>query len=110
MLRVLRALCLSGSFSDLIMSPVACCARSRLETNAEQWTQLLKTLKELIDWSTQKQQDIKAQQPVGGDVNSVTEQYDNHQVSGDDDNDTNGAHDNGIKKIRVTGSTFESTV
>ena len=56
--------------------------RSRLETNAEQWNNLLKTLKDLIDWTVQKDEEIQRQQPVGGDLNSVKKQAEEHQVNG----------------------------
>ncbi|KAK2181700.1 hypothetical protein NP493_384g05004 [Ridgeia piscesae] len=54
--------------------------RSRLETNAEQWSQLLKTLSELIDWITKRGKEIQVERPVGGDLNSVRQQNENHQV------------------------------
>ena len=59
-----------------------CNCRSRLETNAEQWNNLLKTLKDLIDWTVQKDEEIQRQQPVGGDLNSVKKQAEVHQVNG----------------------------
>ena len=59
-----------------------CNYRSRLETNAEQWNNLLKTLKDLIDWTVQKDEEIQRQQPVGGDLNSVKKQAEVHQVNG----------------------------
>ena len=54
--------------------------RGRLETNAEQWSNLLKTLKDLIEWTIQKDEEIHRQQPVGGDLNSVRKQAEVHQV------------------------------
>ena len=61
---------------------ILCNYRSRLETNAEQWNNLLKTLKDLIDWTVQKDEEIQRQQPVGGDLNSVKKQAEVHQVNG----------------------------
>ena len=60
---------------------ILCIYRSRLETNAEQWNNLLKTLKDLIDWTVQKDEEIQRQQPVGGDLNSVKKQAEVHQVN-----------------------------
>ncbi len=54
--------------------------RSRLETNAEQWNNLLKTLKELIDWTIKKDEEIQKAQPIGGDLSSVKKQAEIHQV------------------------------
>ena len=47
----------------------------------EQWNQLLKTLAELIEWVTKKADEIKKQQPIGGDIASVNEQSQQHVVS-----------------------------
>ena len=54
--------------------------RSRLETNAEQWNQLLKILTELIDWITLKDEELSRQQPIGGDINNVKLQNEENQV------------------------------
>ncbi|XP_074663011.1 dystrophin-like isoform X2 [Tubulanus polymorphus] len=54
--------------------------RSRLQTNAEQWTQLLKTLKEIIEWLLQKEEDLQQQQPIAGDLNSVYKQNEDHKA------------------------------
>ncbi|XP_070191463.1 dystrophin-like isoform X2 [Littorina saxatilis] len=48
--------------------------RGRLETSAEQWQHLLRTLQTLMGWVTQRQQELQQQQPVGGDLASVTRQ------------------------------------
>ncbi|KAK7483312.1 hypothetical protein BaRGS_00025479 [Batillaria attramentaria] len=48
--------------------------RGRLETSAEQWQHLLKTLQTLISWVSHKQQELQQQQPVGGDLASVARQ------------------------------------
>jgi dystrophin len=54
--------------------------RGRLESNAEQWTALLTTLRELIEWLAMKDEDLSQQQPVGGDLISVKKQNDDHKV------------------------------
>ncbi|XP_064628408.1 dystrophin-like isoform X4 [Lineus longissimus] len=54
--------------------------RGRLESNAEQWTALLTTLKELIEWLAMKDEDLSLQQPIGGDLLSVKKQNDDHKV------------------------------
>ncbi|KAL8624974.1 hypothetical protein ACOMHN_039861 [Nucella lapillus] len=48
--------------------------RGRLETSTEQWQHLLRTLQTLIGWVTHRQQQLQQQQPVGGDLPSVTRQ------------------------------------
>ena len=63
---------------NVFQLPPAC--RSRLESNAEQWTTLLCTLKELIAWLTIKDNELSQQQPVGGDIQSVRKQNDDHKV------------------------------
>ncbi|XP_076466610.1 dystrophin-like isoform X3 [Babylonia areolata] len=55
--------------------------RGRLETSTEQWQHLLRTLQTLISWVTHRQQQLQQQQPVGGDLASVTRQSnDNRQL------------------------------
>ena len=56
--------------------------RGRLEANAEQWNELLVSLQELIEWASQREEEIERQQPVGGDVFSVRQQHLEHQVRG----------------------------
>ncbi|XP_013413171.1 dystrophin isoform X2 [Lingula anatina] len=48
--------------------------RSRLESNAEQWSKLVKSLQHLIDWVTAQHQELVRQQPIGGDVTLVQQQ------------------------------------
>ncbi|XP_078330229.1 dystrophin-like isoform X4 [Crassostrea virginica] len=45
--------------------------RGRLESNADQWLHLVNTLQELIGWVLQKQQELLAQRPLGGDTESL---------------------------------------
>lgn len=61
------------------MMPLPC--RGRLEANAEQWNELLTTLEELIEWTSERETEIERQQPVGGDVHSIRQQHLDHQVS-----------------------------
>ena len=55
--------------------------RDRLENNGDLWSHLLKTLNDLINWLTIKDEEIMQQSPVGGDLNSVKQQNDYHAVS-----------------------------
>uniref|UniRef100_T1IRG4 Protein detached n=1 Tax=Strigamia maritima TaxID=126957 RepID=T1IRG4_STRMM len=54
--------------------------RGRLENNAEQWNQLLLSLRELIEWVIKKDTELTAQSPIGGDVNHIQKQIDDHRA------------------------------
>ncbi|XP_053316532.1 utrophin isoform X2 [Spea bombifrons] len=49
--------------------------RTHLETSADKWNFLLKALEELIHWLDIRDEEVKKQMPVGGDVPTVQQQY-----------------------------------
>ncbi|XP_054018725.1 utrophin isoform X4 [Dryobates pubescens] len=50
--------------------------RAHLEANAEKWNRLLTSLEELIKWLNVKDEELKKQMPIGGDVPTLQQQYD----------------------------------
>ncbi|XP_025099293.1 dystrophin-like isoform X3 [Pomacea canaliculata] len=57
--------------------------RGRLESSTEQWQHLLRTLQGLLSWANQKQVELQQQQPVGGDLASITRQsHDSRHLQG----------------------------
>uniref|UniRef100_A0A8B9GA02 Utrophin n=1 Tax=Amazona collaria TaxID=241587 RepID=A0A8B9GA02_9PSIT len=50
--------------------------RAHLEASAEKWNRLLTSLEELIKWLNVKDEELKKQMPVGGDVPTLQQQYD----------------------------------
>jgi len=54
--------------------------RRRLDLNCEQWLQLLKTLSQLSDWLVKLNEEIRRQQPLGGDLISLKVQNEELQV------------------------------
>ncbi|XP_075452708.1 utrophin isoform X3 [Ascaphus truei] len=50
--------------------------RTHLEASAEKWNRLLKSLEELKSWLDVRDDELKKQMPVGGDVPTVQQQYD----------------------------------
>ncbi|XP_077342532.1 utrophin isoform X4 [Lithobates pipiens] len=50
--------------------------RTHLEASADKWNRLLKSLEELIGWLDVRNEEVKKQMPVGGDVPTVQQQYD----------------------------------
>ncbi|XP_063774009.1 utrophin isoform X3 [Pseudophryne corroboree] len=50
--------------------------RTHLEVSADKWNHLLKSLEELICWLDVRDEELKKQMPVGGDVPTVQQQYD----------------------------------
>lgn len=55
--------------------------RAHLEVSAEKWNRLLTSLEELIKWLNAKDEELKKQMPVGGDVPTLQQQYDHCKVS-----------------------------
>lgn len=55
--------------------------RAHLEASAEKWNRLLTSLEELIKWLNAKDEELKKQMPVGGDVPTLQHQYDHCKVS-----------------------------
>lgn len=54
--------------------------RDRLEETGTEWRQLLMDLQEIIDWIARADQELTLQQPIGGDLESVQNQNEMHQV------------------------------
>lgn len=50
--------------------------RAHLEASAEKWNRLLMSLEELIKWLNMKDEELKKQMPIGGDVPALQLQYD----------------------------------
>uniref|UniRef100_A0A8B9IA25 Utrophin n=1 Tax=Anser brachyrhynchus TaxID=132585 RepID=A0A8B9IA25_9AVES len=50
--------------------------RAHLEASAEKWNRLLTSLEELIKWLNTKDEELKKQMPIGGDVPTLQQQYD----------------------------------
>ncbi|XP_006891741.1 PREDICTED: utrophin [Elephantulus edwardii] len=50
--------------------------RAHLEASAEKWNRLLTSLEELIKWLNLKDEELKKQMPIGGDVLALQLQYD----------------------------------
>lgn len=55
--------------------------RDRLEDTGTEWRQLLMDLQEIIDWIARADQELTLQQPIGGDLESVQNQNEMHQVT-----------------------------
>lgn len=54
--------------------------RAHLEASAEKWNRLLASLEELIKWLNMKDEELKKQMPIGGDVPALQLQYDHCKV------------------------------
>ncbi|XP_059689241.1 utrophin [Gavia stellata] len=50
--------------------------RAHLEASAEKWNRLLTSLEEIIKWLNAKDEELKKQMPIGGDVPTLQQQYD----------------------------------
>ncbi|XP_023359022.1 utrophin isoform X7 [Sarcophilus harrisii] len=50
--------------------------RAYLEASSEKWSRLLTSLEELIKWLNMKDDELKKQMPIGGDVPALQLQYD----------------------------------
>ncbi|XP_037000807.2 utrophin isoform X1 [Artibeus jamaicensis] len=50
--------------------------RAHLEASAEKWNRLLTSLEELIKWLNAKDEELRKQMPIGGDVPALQLQYD----------------------------------
>lgn len=55
--------------------------RAHLEASAEKWSKLLISLEELIKWLNLKDDELKKQMPIGGDVPTLQQQHDHCKVS-----------------------------
>lgn len=67
--------CIVFDLFDLLL------CRTHLEASADKWNRLLKSLEELICWLDVRDDEVKKQMPVGGDVPTVQQQYDFCKVS-----------------------------
>uniref|UniRef100_A0A8D8ZRN6 Protein detached n=1 Tax=Cacopsylla melanoneura TaxID=428564 RepID=A0A8D8ZRN6_9HEMI len=54
--------------------------RNRLESNSEHWNALLLNLRELSDWVFRKDTELSRLGPVGGDINVLQKQEDDHRA------------------------------
>ncbi|KAI5726508.1 hypothetical protein M8J76_003945 [Diaphorina citri] len=54
--------------------------RNRLESNSEHWNALLLNLRELSDWVFRKDAELSRLGPVGGDINVLQKQEDDHRA------------------------------
>ncbi|EMP39101.1 Utrophin [Chelonia mydas] len=54
--------------------------RAHLEASAEKWNRLLTSLEELITWLNVKDEELKKQMPIGGDVSTLQQQYDHCKI------------------------------
>nr|XP_006984491.1 utrophin isoform X1 [Peromyscus maniculatus bairdii]XP_042118217.1 utrophin isoform X2 [Peromyscus maniculatus bairdii]XP_042118218.1 utrophin isoform X3 [Peromyscus maniculatus bairdii] len=54
--------------------------RAHLEASAEKWNRLLASLEDLIKWLNMKDEELKKQMPIGGDVPALQLQYDHCKV------------------------------
>lgn len=55
--------------------------RAHLEASAEKWNKLLTSLEEFVKWLNLKDEELKRQMPIGGDVPALQQQYDHCKVS-----------------------------
>jgi hypothetical protein len=49
-------------------------SRNRLESNAEHWSALLLSLRELIEWVIRKDTELTGLEPLGGDLATLRKQ------------------------------------
>ncbi|XP_045779369.1 dystrophin, isoforms A/C/F/G/H-like isoform X8 [Maniola jurtina] len=54
--------------------------RNRLESNAEHWSALLLSLRELTEWVIRKETELNALAPPRGDLNALIKQQDDHRA------------------------------
>ena len=52
----------------------------RVSDGTGEWRQLLLDMQEIVDWLVRADQELTSQKPIGGDVETVQQQNDNHQV------------------------------
>ncbi|XP_072851849.2 utrophin isoform X2 [Pogona vitticeps] len=75
--------------------------RAHLEASAEKWSKLLMSLEELIKWLNLKDEDLKKQMPVGGDVPTLQQQYDHCKALRRELKDKEQAILNAVDQARV---------
>ncbi|XP_068088193.1 utrophin isoform X3 [Hyperolius riggenbachi] len=75
--------------------------RTHLEASADKWNRLLKSLEELICWLEVRDEELKKQMPVGGDVPTVQQQHDFCKVLKRDLKDKEQTVLNAIEQARI---------
>nr|XP_016854217.1 PREDICTED: utrophin isoform X4 [Anolis carolinensis] len=75
--------------------------RAHLEVSAEKWNKLLTSLEELIKWLNLKDEDLKKQMPIGGDVPTVQQQHDHCRALRRELKDKEQAILNAVDQARV---------
>ncbi|XP_075059751.1 utrophin isoform X2 [Mixophyes fleayi] len=75
--------------------------RTHLEVSADKWNHLLKSLEELICWLDVRDEELKKQMPVGGDVPTVQQQYDFCKVLKRELKDKEQTIQNTVEQARV---------
>ncbi|KAM4772681.1 utrophin isoform 2-T2 [Rhinophrynus dorsalis] len=75
--------------------------RTHLEASADKWNRLLKSLEELINWLDIRNENLKKQMPVGGDLPTVQQQYDHCKVLKQELKDKEQTILNTIEQARV---------
>ncbi|XP_032538254.1 utrophin isoform X4 [Chiroxiphia lanceolata] len=75
--------------------------RAHLEASAEKWNRLLTSLEELIKWLNVKDEELKKQMPVGGDVPTLQQQYDHCKALRRELKDKEQAILNAVDQARV---------
>lgn len=63
---------------DLIENHINFVNRNRLESNAEHWSALLLSLRELTEWVIRKETELNALAPPRGDLNALIKQQVNY--------------------------------
>uniref|UniRef100_A0A8D0GLV1 Utrophin n=1 Tax=Sphenodon punctatus TaxID=8508 RepID=A0A8D0GLV1_SPHPU len=75
--------------------------RAHLEASAEKWNKLLTSLEELIKWLNLKDEELKKQMPVGGDVPTLQQQYEHCKALRRDLKDKEQSILNAVDQARV---------
>ncbi|KAJ7403655.1 Dystrophin-related protein 2 [Pitangus sulphuratus] len=75
--------------------------KAHLEASAEKWNRLLTSLEELIKWLNAKDEELKKQMPVGGDVPTLQQQYDHCKALRRELKDKEQAILNAVDQARV---------
>lgn len=59
---------------------IGCSLLNRVSDGTGEWRQLLLDMQEIVDWLVRADQELTSQKPIGGDIETVQQQNDNHQV------------------------------
>ena len=52
----------------------------RISDGTGEWRQLLLDMQEIVDWLVRADQELTSQKPIGGDIETIQQQNENHQV------------------------------